>query len=31
MQRLLYIAYGFHITLMIAALVVAYCFVLLTR
>lgn len=26
MQGLLYIEYGFHVTLMISALVLAYCF-----
>jgi hypothetical protein len=31
LQGLLYIEYGFHFTLMIAALVLAYCFLPLIR
>ena len=31
MQRLLYIEYGFHVTLVISAAVVAYCFLSLLR
>ena len=31
MQRLLYIEYGFHVTLIISAAVVAYCFLSLLR
>jgi hypothetical protein len=31
MQRLLYIEYGFHVTLIISAAVAAYCFVSLIR
>ena len=31
MQRLLYIEYGFHVTLVISAAIVAYCFLSLLR
>lgn len=31
MQRFLYIEYGFHVTLIVSAAVVAYCFLSLLR